>query len=141
MILAIIGGSNILLMPANGGRLTVAEFAENFNQMAQVTDSPLRLHSNGAWVRDSLRGYAATLENAFPSRLKYETDANGYLTAVRFRCSYTAQGGGDPVSYTHLRNSATENREYMAAVMPGNVRKNATRMGEYPLATPLVTAM
>lgn len=39
------------------------------------------------------------------------------------------------------RNSATENREYMAAVMPGNVRKNATRMGEYPLPTPLVTAM
>lgn len=83
-------------MPANSGRLTVEEFAENFNQMAQATDSPLRLHSNGAWVRDSLRGYAATLENAFPSRLKYETDANGYLTAVRFRCSYTAQGGGDP---------------------------------------------
>lgn len=96
VILAIIGGSNILLMPANSGRLTVEEFAENFNQMARVTDSPLRLHSNGAWVRDSLRGYAATLENAFPSRLKYETDANGYLTAVRFRCSYTAQGGGDP---------------------------------------------
>lgn len=98
VILAIIGGSNILLMPANSGRLTVEEFAENFNQMAQATDSPLRLHSNGAWVRDSLRGYAATLENAFPSRLKYETDANGYLTAVRFRCSYTAQGGGDPSS-------------------------------------------
>ena len=85
-------------MPANGGRLTVAEFAENFNQMARVTDSPLRLHSNGAWVRDSLRGYAATLDNAYPSRLEYETDANGYLTAVRFRCSYTAQGGGDPSS-------------------------------------------
>lgn len=56
VILAIIGGSNILLMPANSGRLTVEEFAENFNQMARVTDSPLRLHSNGAWVRDSLRG-------------------------------------------------------------------------------------
>lgn len=98
VILAIIGGSNILLMPANSGRLTVAEFAENFNQMAQATDSPLRLHSNGAWVRDSLRGYAATLDNAYPSRLEYETDANGYLTAVRFRCSYTAQGGGDPSS-------------------------------------------
>ena len=69
VILAIIGGSNILLMPANSGRLTVEEFAENFNQMARVTDSPLRLHSNGAWVRDSFRGYAATLENAFPSRL------------------------------------------------------------------------
>ena len=26
-------------------------------------------------------------------------------------------------------NSATENREYMAAVMPGIVRKNATRIG------------
>lgn len=49
-------------------------------------------------MRDSLRGYAATLENAYPSRLEYETDANGYLTAVRFRCSYTAQGGGDPSS-------------------------------------------
>lgn len=98
VILAIIGGSNILLMPANGGRLTVAEFAENFNQVAQATDSPLRMRSNGTWVRDSLRGYAATLENAFPSRLEYETDANGYLTAVRFRCSYTAQGGGDPSS-------------------------------------------
>ena len=98
VILAIIGGSNILLMPANSGRLTVEEFAENFNQMAQATDSPLRMRSNGTWVRDSLRGYAATLENAFPSRLEYETDANGYLTAVRFRCSYTAQGGGDPSS-------------------------------------------
>lgn len=98
VILAIIGGSNILLMPANSGRLTVEEFAENFNQMAQATDSPLRMRSNGTWVRDSLRGYAATLENAFPSRLKYETDANGYLTAVRFRCSYTTQGSGDPSS-------------------------------------------
>ena len=98
VILAIIGGSNILLMPANGGRLTVAEFAENFNQVAQATDSPLRMRSNGTWVRDSLRGYAATLDNAYPSRLEYETDANGYLTAVRFRCSYTAQGGGDPSS-------------------------------------------
>ena len=98
VILAIIGGSNILLMPANSGRLTVEEFAENFNQMAQATDSPLRMRSNGTWVRDSLRGYAATLENAFPSRLKYETDASGYLTAVRFRCSYTTQGSGDPSS-------------------------------------------
>ena len=29
----------------------------------------------------------------------------------------------------------------MAAVKPGNVRKKATKMGEKPLATPLVTAM
>ena len=48
-ILAIIGGSNILLMPANSGRMTAEEFAENFNQMAQATDSPLRMRSNGTW--------------------------------------------------------------------------------------------
>lgn len=98
LILVIVCGLMSAMIPVHRGRLTVPEFAENFNQMARVTDSPLRLHSNGAWVRDSLRGYAATLENAYPSRLEYETDANGYLTAVRFRCSYTAQGGGDPSS-------------------------------------------
>ena len=38
-------------------------------------------------------------------------------------------------------NSTTENAAYMAAVKPGNVRKKATKMGEKPLATPLVTAM
>ena len=38
-------------------------------------------------------------------------------------------------------NSTTENAEYMAAVKPGNVRKNATKTGEKPLATPLVTAI
>ena len=102
VILMLVWGGGVLLTPANSGRLTVAEFAENFNQMAQATDSPLRMRSNGAWVRDSFRGYAATLENAFPSRLKYETDANGYLTAVRFRCSYTTQGSGDPSSAPDL---------------------------------------
>lgn len=101
VILAIIGGSNILLMPANSGRLTVEEFAENFNQMAQATDSPLRLREDGTWVRDMLTGcYPGFRKNAFPQSLTFETDGVGYITAVRFQCGYTAQGGmqavGDP---------------------------------------------
>lgn len=101
VILAIIGGSNILLMPANGGRLTVAEFAENFNQMAQAVESPLRLREDGTWVRDMLTGcYPGFRKNAFPQSLTFETDEVGYITAVRFQCGYTAQGGmqavGDP---------------------------------------------
>ena len=101
VILAIIGGSNILLMPANSGRLTVEEFAENFNQMAQAVESPLRLREDGTWVRDMLTGcYPGFRKNAFPQSLTFETDEVGYITAVRFQCGYTAQGGmqavGDP---------------------------------------------
>ena len=38
-------------------------------------------------------------------------------------------------------NSAAEKSEYMAAVIPAAVLKNATRSGLYPFPTPLVKAI
>lgn len=101
LILVIVCGLMSAMIPVHRGRLTVPEFAENFNQMAQAVESPLRLREDGAWVRDMLTGcYPGFRKNAFPQSLTFETDEVGYITAVRFQCGYTAQGGmqavGDP---------------------------------------------
>ena len=101
LILVIVCGLMSAMIPVHRGRLTVPEFAENFNQMAQAVESPLRLREDGTWVRDMLTGcYPGFRKNAFPQSLTFETDGVGYITAVRFQCGYTAQGGmqavGDP---------------------------------------------
>ena len=101
LILVIVCGLMSAMIPVHRGRLTVPEFAENFNQMAQAVESPLRLREDGTWVRDMLTGcYPGFRKNAFPQSLTFETDEVGYITAVRFQCGYTAQGGmqavGDP---------------------------------------------
>ena len=101
LILVIVCGLMNAMIPVHRGRLTVPEFAENFNQMAQAVESPLRLREDGTWVRDMLTGcYPGFRKNAFPQSLTFETDGVGYITAVRFQCGYTAQGGmqavGDP---------------------------------------------
>lgn len=61
---------------------------ENVNQMAEAISSPLRLNEHGRWVTAgsgldvlNTRDHLSEM-----SRMEFETDAEGYITSVRYRC-------------------------------------------------------
>ena len=81
--------------------LKAEKLREVFGVLEGREQRVLRLREDGTWVRDMLTGcYPGFRKNAFPQSLTFETDGVGYITAVRFQCGYTAQGGmqavGDP---------------------------------------------
>lgn len=88
MTFALVLGVKGQLVPRQQGPLTVAEFTENVNQMAEAISSPLRLNEQGRWVT---AGSGLDVLNARDhlsemSRMEFETDAEGYITSVRYRC-------------------------------------------------------
>lgn len=88
MILALVLGVKGQLVPKQQGPLTVAEFTENVNQMAEALSSPLRLNEYGRWETVG-SGYEIMLTREHlseMSQLEFETDEEGYITAVRYRC-------------------------------------------------------
>lgn len=49
------------MLPPNRGELTAAEYIENFNRMAEVLDSDLRLDENGQWVEQQSSAESGTV--------------------------------------------------------------------------------
>jgi len=85
-------------IPRNTGELTIAEFAENFNYVAERQDyaPDMRLDPDGSWIE-----YGGTIIHIFGGDygrpdFEYETDGNGYITAIRMEKYYTDLGGYPP---------------------------------------------
>ena len=103
VILAIIGGSNILLMPSNGGRLTVAEFAENYNYYVRFfgLQGQDTLDAQGNWIDPYAQSddVIITWEGDAPAQwdqfVTFETAADGTVTSV----TLTEKVEGDPLIY------------------------------------------
>lgn len=99
MILALVLGVKGQLVPKQQGPLTVAEFTENVNQMAEALDSPLRLNEHGRWVTTGsgldviyVREHLSEM-----SHMEFETDPEGHITSVRYRCQ--CSGDAIPTDY------------------------------------------
>jgi uncharacterized RDD family membrane protein YckC len=87
-------------VPPNTGRLTVAQFAENYNYLARYYKAKAMLDSSGEWyITETVSDDWGELilgdgtADGFPLRLgtpelRFETDENGYITSVEF--TYTS---------------------------------------------------
>lgn len=82
LALVLYGSFFLAMWPRHWGKLTVAQFCENYNSYSNYYNiDSYRLDSTGNWERDVI--YDMDTDSwPGPSTLHFETDAEGYITAI-----------------------------------------------------------
>ncbi len=128
-------------LPPHRGDLTVAEFCDNYNHIAEyyAPDAAYRLDKSGQWTETADRSvFVVSMDNLFGLSMPplSFTEQDGYVTGVSF--SQTAAGGEIPPSYADTRawlTLALAGARHDAGLTMRQAREAAQELRAHPYAS------